>query len=146
MINLPRIFSLFSNNEDLDGTPINLTSYEDFTATPVFWVAMFRKLINGYKNIGGDFLGNIVKDNASLDSDDVLRAYEFLTFTRAYNYIINLNLDEPTHKEALLRYGGDTMNIALYESLLFFENIEEYEKCLTIKKIIDFYKSSLEKT
>jgi hypothetical protein len=123
MINLPRIFSLFSSNEDLDGTPVNLTSYKDFTATPVFWVAMFRKLINGYKNVGGDFMENIVKDNASLDSDDVLRAYEFLTFTRAYNYVVNLDLE-------------------LYESLLFFENIEEYEKCLTLKKIIDFYKSS----
>ena len=26
------------------------------------------------------------------------------------------------------------------------ENIEEYEKCLTLKKIIDFYKNSLQKT
>lgn len=145
-MNLSHIFSLFSENEDLDGSPITLTSYEDFTATPIYWVAMFRKLINGYKNIGGDFMENIVRDNTSLDSDDVSRAYEFLTFTRAYTYIVNLNLDESTHKEALLRYGGDTMNVALYESLLFFENIEEYEKCLTLKKIIDFYKNSPQKT
>jgi len=145
-MNLSRIFSLFSNNEDLDGTPINATSYEDFTTTPVFWVAMFRKLINGYKNIGGNFMENMIKDNTSLDSDDLVRAYEFLTFTKAYNYLVNLDLDEPTHKEALLRYGGDTMNIALYESLLFFEEFEEYEKCLTLKKIIDFYKNSSQKT
>tara|TARA_B100000963_G_scaffold136625_1_gene118856 strand:+ start:281 stop:709 length:429 start_codon:yes stop_codon:yes gene_type:complete len=141
-MNISKIFSLFSNNEELDGTPINITSYEDFTATPVFWVAMFRKLINGYKNVGGDFMENIVKDNISLDSDDILKAYEFLTFTRALNYINNINLSEPTHKEALLRYKGELMDIALYESLLFFESIEEYEKCLTLKKIIDFYKSS----
>jgi hypothetical protein len=89
---------------------------------------------------------SIIRDNTSLDLDDISRAYEFLTFTRAYTYIVNLNLDESTHKEALLRYGGDTMNVALYESLLFFENIEEYEKCLTLKKIIDFYKNSPQKT
>jgi hypothetical protein len=146
MINLPRIFSLFSNNEDLDGTPIDVTSYEDFTATPIFWVAMFRKLINGYKNIGNDFINNIIKDDSSLDSDDILKAYEFLTFTRAQNYIKNIDLSESTHKEALLRYKGELMDIALYESLLFFEGIEEYEKCLTLKKIIDFYKISSQKT
>ena len=146
MINLPRIFSLFSSSDDLDGNPITLTSYEDFTATPIYWVGMFRKLINGYKNVGSEFMENMVKDNNSLDSDDVLRAYEFLTFTRAYNYIKNLDLKEATHREALLRYGGEIMDIALYESLLFFENIEEYEKCLTLKKIIDFYKSSSQKT
>jgi hypothetical protein len=44
-MNLSHIFSLFSENEDLDGSPITLTSYEDFTATPIYWVAMFRKLI-----------------------------------------------------------------------------------------------------
>lgn len=145
-MNLSRIFSLFSNNEDLDGTPINLTSYEDFTATPVFWVAMFRKLINSYKNLGNDFMMNMVKDNNSLDSDDMIRAYEFLTFTRAHNYIENIDLEDSIHREALLRYGGELMDIALYDSLLFFESMEEYEKCLTLKKIIDFYKSSLQKT
>jgi len=145
-MNLSRIFSLFSNNEDLDGTPINLTSYEDFTATPVFWVAMFRKLINSYKNLGNDFMMNMVKDNNSLDSDDMIRAYEFLTFTRAHNYIENIDLEDSIHREALLRYRGDLMDIALYDSLLFFESMEEYEKCLTLKKIIDFYKSSLQKT
>ena len=88
-MNLSRIFSLFSGNEDLDGNPITLTSYEDFTATPIYWVAMFRKLINGYKNIGSDFIDNIVKDNTSLDFDDISKAYEFLTFTRAQNYIKN---------------------------------------------------------
>jgi hypothetical protein len=145
-MNISKIFSLFSNNEELDGTPINITSYEDFTATPIFWVAMFRKLINGYKNIGSDFIDNIVKDNTSLDFDDISKAYEFLTFTRAQNYIKNIDLNEPTHKEALLRYKGELMDIALYESLLFFESIEEYEKCLTLKKIIDFYKISSQKT
>jgi hypothetical protein len=145
-MNISKIFSLFSNNEELDGTPINITSYEDFTATPIFWVAMFRKLINGYKNVGGNFIDNIVKDDISLDSDDISKAYEFLTFTRAMNYISNINLSEPIHKEALLRYKGELMDMALYESLLFFEGIEEYEKCLTLKKIIDFYKSSSQKT
>ena len=117
-MNLSRIFSLFSNNEDLDGTPINLTSYEDFTATPIFWVAMFRKLINSYKNLGNDFMMNMVKDNNSLDSDDMIRAYEFLTFTRAHNYIENIDLEDSIHREALLRYGGELMDIALYDSLL----------------------------
>jgi hypothetical protein len=145
-MNISKIFSLFSNNEELDGTPINITSYEDFTATPIFWVAMFRKLINGYKNVGGNFIDNIVKDDISLDSDDISKAYEFPTFTRAMNYISNINLSEPIHKEALLRYKGELMDMALYESLLFFEGIEEYEKCLTLKKIIDFYKSSSQKT
>jgi hypothetical protein len=145
-MNISKIFSLFSNNEELDGTPIDITSYEDFTATPIFWVAMFRKLINGYKNIGGDFIDNIIKDDTSLDFDDISKAYEFLSFTRAQNYIKNIDLNDPIHKEALLRYRGELMDIALYESLLFFESIEEYEKCLTLKKIIDFYKISSQKT
>ena len=145
-MNISRIFSLFSGNEDLDGNPITLTSYEDFTSTPIYWVAMFRKLVNGYKNVGGEFMENIVKDNNSLNPDDMLKAYEFMTFNRAFSYIENIDLMEPSHMEALQRYGGENMDIALYDSLLFFEELEEYEKCLTLKKIIDFYKNSLQKT
>ena len=76
-MNISKIFSLFSNNEELDGNPIDVTSYEDFTSTPVYWIGMFRKLISQYDVVSDNFILSLPSDS-SLDPAEMKEAYKFM--------------------------------------------------------------------
>lgn len=145
MLDISKIFSLFSGNEELDGSPIDVTSYNDFTSTPVYWVGMFRKLITNCGNFSQKFLGNI-PPSEGWDMEEMEAAYKMMAYTRAFSYISNLNLEDSDHIEALERFNNDKLRNSINLSLLYFESLEEYEKCLHLKKILDFCKSSCKKT
>ena len=145
MLDISKIFSLFSNNEELDGSPIEVTSYNDFTSTPVYWVGMFRKLISNCSNFSQKFIINIL-DKSDFDLEEMEEAYKMMAYTRAYNYISNIDLKNLEHTEALVRFNNKSLTDNLSKSILYFENYEEYEKCLTLKTILDFCENSPQKT
>tara|TARA_Y100000114_G_scaffold25769_1_gene21512 strand:- start:906 stop:1340 length:435 start_codon:yes stop_codon:yes gene_type:complete len=144
-MNISKIFSLFSNNEELDGNPIDVTSYEDFTSTPVYWIGMFRKLISQYDVVSDNFILSLPSDS-SLDLAEMKEAYKFMAHIRAFSYIENFNLNDEKHVDVLKRFNDELFISCLYSCLLYFEEIEEYEKCLTLKKIVDFSKNLPQKT
>ena len=145
-MDISKIFSLFSKNEDISGEPINITSYEDFTSTPVYWVGMFRKLIQTYHNVGLQFMDGLVKDNNNFNSEDMAKAYEFMTYSRAYSYMENFKLDNEEHKNILKRFTNKDLISSLNMSIFYFEDLEEFEKCLTLKEILDFCEETSQKT
>jgi hypothetical protein len=144
-MNISKIFSLFSNNEELDSSPIDVTSYDDFTNTPVYWVGMFRKLISQYETVGDNFILSL-PPQSNLDPLEMREAYKFMSHLRAFSYIENFNLENKEHVDVLKRFNDELLISCLYSSILYFEDIEEYEKCLILKKIVDFCKSLPQKT
>ena len=44
MVDIDNIFSLFSAHDDIEGN--NTTVHMDFTENPIYWVGMYKKMLN----------------------------------------------------------------------------------------------------
>ena len=68
------------------------------------------------------------------------------TMTACTEVNSNIELKNLEHTEALVRFNNKSLTDSLSKSILYFENYEEYEKCLTLKSILDFCENSPQKT
>ena len=66
-----------------------------------------------------------------------------LLFNRAWEYIKKLNLNNTFHVECLKIKSSDSLNNSLGVAIVFFEKMEEYEKCALLKGIQDKVKEFL---
>ena len=145
MLDISKIFSLFSNNEELDGSAVEITSFNDLLSTPIYWLGMFKKLISNCDNFTKKFLINMSND-AELDLEEMEEAYKLIAYNRAYNYVSNIDLNNEEHRDAIIKFNDDLLKETLNTCVLYFESYEEYEKCLLLKNISDFCKSLPQKT
>ena len=90
MLDISKIFSLFSNNEELDGSTVEITSFSDLLSTPIYWLGMFKKLISNCDTFTKKFLINM-SNEAELDISEREEAYKLIAYNRAYNYILNID-------------------------------------------------------
>lgn len=68
----------------------------------------------------------------------ISRSVKDTYFNKLYRYISNLDLDD---KDSILitaeSLHRETVNASLNKLLLYFQDLEEYEKCAVIKKVLD---------
>ena len=105
---------------------------------PRYFIKMFQKLIlnyTGYSDKIIDFFGQADPD---LDIGEVKRAGENMLYGRAYNYLINIDIQDEYHVRILFEEANSKLEEALQKTLSFFENEEEYEKCAILKRYLDF--------
>lgn len=105
---------------------------------PRYFIKMFQKLIlnyTGYSDKIIDFFGQADPD---LDIGEVKRAGENMLYGRAYNYLINIDVQDEYHVRILFEEANSKLEEALQKTLFFFENEEEYEKCAILKRYLDF--------
>ena len=77
------------------------------------------------------------------DIETLERAGEYLMFNRAWDYIKDLNVHNSFHMDCLKTKADPTLHNSLEIALKFFENLEEYEKCILLKEILDKVKEFL---
>ena len=58
----------------------------------------------------------------------------------------NFKLDNEEHKNILKRFTNKDLISSLNMSIFYFEDLEEFEKCLTLKEILDFCEETSQKT
>ena len=105
---------------------------------PRYFIKMFQKLIinyTGYSDKIIDFFGQADPD---LDIREVKRAGENMLYGRAYNYLINIDIQDEYHVRILFEEANSKLEEAMQKTLSFFENEEEYEKCAILKRYLDF--------
>lgn len=105
---------------------------------PRYFIKMFQKLIinyTGYSDKIIDFFGQADPD---LDIGEVKRAGENMLYSRAYNYLINIDIQDEYHVRILFEEANSKLEEALQKTLFLFENEEEYEKCAILKRYLDF--------
>lgn len=105
---------------------------------PRYFIKMFQKLIlnyTGYSDKIIDFFGQADPD---LDIGEVKRAGENMLYGRAYNYLINIDVQDEYHVRILFEEANSKLEEAMQKTLFFFENEEEYEKCAVLKRYLDF--------
>ena len=130
-MDINKIFEFFkSEDETNETTQIVLEG-------PVLWIGMFKKLISNYEAFIQQIIVFFKSSNQDLDTDDIERASSYMVYTRAYDNISQLDVNNQTHLEALKFYSDGYFKVALGASIKYFEGIEEYEKCAVLKTIQD---------
>ena len=143
-----KIFDLFSGGREVDGDYTqqeleDLRKMEEFKESPMFKVGMFKKLIFNhlaYKDRIIDLFKN-VKPN--LNIYELEEAGETITFERGWEFISQCEIDKEEWQQCLILYNDEEIKVALRLSINFFQELEEYEKCAYLKKILDFCEKSL---
>lgn len=130
-MDINKIFKIFESEEEVkEATQIVLEG-------PILWIGMFKKLISNYETFTKQIITFFKLSNQDLDMDDVERASSYMVYTRAYESISKLDLNNPIHSEALRLYSDKHFRTTLKSALEYFESIEDYEKCVVLKTIQD---------
>lgn len=137
MINIDNIFSQFSSEDQQDSNEKSV--YVDFTNTPIYWLGMYKKIILyhfSYGDKASQFFQNV---DDGLDIEDIKKAGEWVAYNRAWHYIQHINVIDEKHCAAIhqIEQIDEYFEIALKLGIKFFEELEQYERCALIKKILD---------
>jgi len=141
-VNIDKIFNLF-NGDEFDSLKEKAQAVDvslDYKNHPLFWVGMFKKLIQNHQVFNDQLLKFFDKLDENLSTTDVDKAGEFIVFTRAWDYIQKVDPDNLVCQEALYRFADIHLKIALELSINYFQEVEEYEKCAHLKKNLEFVK------
>ena len=141
-MNIDKIFSLF-NEEEFNSLKEKTQAIDvllDYKNHPLFWVGMFKKLVQNHQVFNDQLLKFFDKLDENLNTTDVDKAGEFIVFSRSWEYIQKVNPDNLVAQEALYRFADIHLKIALELSINYFQEHEEYEKCSHLQKNLEFVK------
>jgi hypothetical protein len=136
-MDLNKIFGLFSDEEpkSLKEKSQLIDDILDFKEHPLFWVGMFKKLIQNHKLFNKEIIGFFSILDQELDIDDVEQAGEFVVYNKAFSWIEKIDINNKLHQSSILKFTDNTFLSYLKSSILYFEKFEEYEKCAHLKNI-----------
>jgi hypothetical protein len=132
-MNINKIFSLFKSPEE----PEETISQIDLSESPIIWIGMFKKLITNYEVFAKQLIKFLGDANQDLDVIEVERASSYMVYDKAYNNLSKLDPTNQTHLDCIKLYSDDTFKKTLDAALIYFESIEEYERCIFLKQIQD---------
>jgi hypothetical protein len=132
-MNLNKIFEFFKSEDDDNPKEVAPVILEG----PLLWIGMFKKLIVNYETFTKQIITLFKSTNQDLDIDDIERASSYMVYTRAYDNISNLDINNPDHLDILKIQNDEFFRMALEQSLKYFEETEEYERCAFLKQIND---------
>ena len=140
-MDLNKIFSMFDDDNSKDTDEVNLLV--DFSDHPLYWIGGFNKIINNYIFFTHYITKNFNNIPPELNQEEIDMVGITLLFNRAWEYIKKLNLNNTFHVECLKIKSSDSLNNSLGVAIVFFEKMEEYEKCTLLKGIQDKVKEFL---
>lgn len=130
----------FYSQEELE----ELKRLENFKSTPAYKIGMFRKIIINhfmYKNR----IINMFKDvKPSLNTYELEEAGDMITYDRGWDFIKQCDLKDEKWKKCLEVNNTEEFKTSLDLSINHYQDMEEYEKCAYLKKILDFVERDLE--
>jgi len=141
-MNLDNIFNLFNDETGQYNDDTSLLI--DFSDHPLFWISGFNKIIDNhlfFQKYTVKTFKNIAPD---INIDELEKAGEELMFRKAWDYIKPFNVEKPFHLECLKSKANKSFIDNLQATIIFFEALEEYEKCALLKKIEDKVKEFLD--
>lgn len=137
-MNFNNIFDAFQQSDDQQ--PDDPQSDEanlliDFSEHPLYWISGFNKIISNnlfFKMYTVKMFKNVPPDS---NLEALENTGEHLMFDKAWDYIKNLNVNNQLHMDCLKIKSNEALLNSLEATLKFFENIEEYEKCILLKEL-----------
>lgn len=114
-----------------------------FQEHPLVKIGMFKKLIINYYTSGDKLLEFFNLNDTELNIEDVRKAGRFIVYSRAWEYIKEINLNNEFHKETFISVGNKELKVALNLSIKYFEEFEEYEKCSHLLSLLNLLPENL---
>ena len=133
-MNLKKFFKLFDSKEP-ESEPVIVN--EQLIDHPYIYMGLFKKLILNYDAFSIQLFQFMRSTEADLNVDKLEEAGVHMVYWRAYNHIEKIDLTQDLHIDTIKAYADDNFIKALDMCLQYYENIEEYEKCAFLKKILD---------
>jgi hypothetical protein len=133
-MDLNKIFKLFGSS-DKEEEHKEVVTQVDLSESPMMWIGMFKRMITNYETFAKQLIQLFKSSEPSLDMDEVERASSYMVYDKAYNHLAKLDLTNTTHLDSLQLLSDETFEFVLNKALLYFESVEEYEKCLFLKQI-----------
>ena len=137
-MDINKIFNLFESGSEVQQEDIAII---DIKNTPIYWIGMFKKLIQNNKIFTSQIVGFFDKLSPEMDTEEIKECGDRLAYDRAWYYISKIDISNKMHRDAISLNVDKQLKKALEQSILFFQEYEEYEKCAFIKKISDFTNS-----
>ena len=142
-MNKDKIFSLFDDSVDAHNQmKEQKKALANFNNSPYYKLGMFTKLIVNHFVFHAKLEKFLKKEEPSYNVQSTKEASEFVVFNRAFHYLNQIN---PLDKEvtfAILEFDEKILTKTLENALIYFENLEEYEKCAHIHKFQKILKES----
>jgi hypothetical protein len=138
-MNIDKIFNMFEPEVKPAPEDIVLVDFKDH---PYYWVGMFKKIMLNYDLFSKKFISLFREDGSKVNMADVEKAGEHFVYERAWEYISKLDIEVPLHLNSLLQFKDHTLVNNLNKTLLHFQEIEEYEKCGFILKLVNELKKN----
>lgn len=135
MIDKNKLFHLFDDSPDQETVSEVRTSLNDFIKSPFAKIGMFTKLILNHFVFHQKLQKFLEKEEPTYNVESTREAADYTIFNRSWNYIKQIDVDDPDHIEAMLNFNPKIFNKALQNALWYFEAQEEYEKCAHLHKI-----------
>ena len=142
-MDLNKIFKLFGSS-DKEEEPKEVIEQIDLSESPMMWIGMFKRMIVNYETFAKQLIQFFKSSEPSLDVEEIERVSGYMVYSKAYDHLVKLDLTNNTHLDSLQLYSDETFNFVLDKALVYFESVEEYEKCLFLKQIQDLINSSPE--
>jgi len=142
-VNKDKIFSLFDDSSEAqEKVKEQKKSLAVFNNSPYHKLGMFTKLIVNHFIFHAKLEKFLKKEEPTYNVESTREASEFVVFNRSFNYLNQIN---PLDKEvtfAVLDFDNKILTKTLESALIYFENLEEYEKCAHIHKFQKILKES----
>jgi len=135
VIDKNKLFHLFDDTSDQETVSEVRTSLNDFIKSPFAKIGMFTKLILNHFVFHQKLQKFLEKEEPTYNVESTREAADYTIFNRSWNYIKQIDVDNPDHIEAMLNFNPKIFNKALQNALWYFEAQEEYEKCAHLHKI-----------
>lgn len=141
MIDKNRIFGLFGSNIDKEEDLLN--AEDSILDEPYNHIGMFIKLIINHV-IFHQKLSRFLKEETSnaIDLEGTKEASSFAIFNRAWFYIKDIDLKDKNHCQAVMRFKKEPFLNTLEEAIIYFEGVENYERCGHLYEIQQLKKKS----
>ena len=135
-MDLNKIFKLFGSSDKIE-EPEETVTQVDLSESPMIWIGMFNRMITNYETFAKQLIQFFKSSEPSLNMEEVERASSYMVYDKAYNHLAKLDLTNTTHLDSLQLLSDETFEFVLNKALLYFESVEEYERCLFLKQIQD---------
>lgn len=136
-MNFDEIFKLFNVPQPIEDNDDNLLI--DFSNHPLYWISGFNKMINNY-NFTIKYLKKSIPEVSSNNLEIIGKS---IMYYRAWDFIKKLKIDNQFHIDCIKETSSHEFFRNLESSIIFFEKLEEYEKCALLKNISEKVKENL---
>jgi hypothetical protein len=141
-MNINSIFNLFLQDPSVNSDDEN-SLLIDFSEHPLYWLGGFNKIMNHHVFFKTYTLKSFKNLPPNFDKEEIEKAGEILMFEKAWGFIKNINISNQFHIECINNKSSLEFISNLDVIILFFVNLEDYEKCKFLKDIQDKIKENL---